>query len=62
MGKKVKLEATIPQLEAIIYLADTLSAMVGGCDPESSFDDDVTKAVRLVDRVLNNAGYKRHFN
>lgn len=50
MAKKI--EITDAQLEAIKRMADTLKAMVGCADEESTFDKEVTHDVRLVDRML----------
>lgn len=55
---KIKLEITKRQLEAIISLTDTISAMVG---TGSNFDNN-KKEVALIDKMLKNNGYKRIFN
>ena len=55
MTKKIKLELTERQLEAICTLTDTIRAMLG-CG--SDFDK-LDKEVAAVDRMLKKNGYKR---
>ena len=55
MTKKITLEVTEAQLSAIVAMTDECSAMLGGAD-----DDTLRiKWVRLIDRMLQNNGYKR---
>jgi len=55
-----KFEITEAQLTAIVYLTDTISAMIGCGDPD--FDGQGEKAVKAVDRMLKKNGYKRKYN
>lgn len=57
MAKKIKLELTDAQLSAIVAITDECSAMIGCGDD----DRERVKWVRLVDRMLNNNGYKRNY-
>ena len=57
MAKKIKLELTERQLQALMDVTDTISAMIG-CG--SDFDE-MAKEVMLVDRMLKKNGYKRNF-
>ena len=53
----MKIEITEAQLSALINIVDEHSAMIGGGD-----DDRIRiKWVRLVDRMLNNNGFKRKY-
>lgn len=55
MSKKIKLEVTEAQLLALIDIVDESSAQIGGGD-----DDRIRiKRIRLVDKMLNNNGFKR---
>lgn len=57
MAKKIKLEITEAQLNAIIEIASDVSAMLGCGD-----DDKIwIKHLKLIDRMLNRNGYKRNF-
>jgi len=58
MAKKIKLEFTEAQFEALICITDETSSMIGVGEPE-----DVIRAryVRLIDRMLKKNGYKRNF-
>lgn len=60
MAKKIKLEMTEAQFNAIISMTDTTSALIGGGDEE--FDKECTKNVKLVDKMLKRNGYKRNYN
>jgi hypothetical protein len=60
MAKKIKLEVTEAQLNAIISITDDISAMTG-CNGEVHGDQTWTKNVRLVDRMLINNGFKRQY-
>lgn len=57
MSKKIKLELTEAQLNAIMNLTDEASARIGGGDN----DTDRIKCVNLIDRMLNKNGYKRKY-
>lgn len=57
MSKKIKLEVTEAQMSAIVGMTDEISAMNGGGDD----DRERIKWVKLVDRILDNNGYKRKF-
>tara|TARA_R100001244_G_scaffold130831_1_gene103349 strand:+ start:254 stop:436 length:183 start_codon:yes stop_codon:yes gene_type:complete len=59
MAKKIKLEITEAQLEAIISITDECSSSIG----MGSKEDDAhrNKCVMLVDRMLKKNGYKRLF-
>lgn len=56
MAKKIKLEVTEAQLNALIEILDEYSAVIGGGDDDSQR----IKWMRLVDRMLNNNGIKRN--
>ena len=57
MSKKIILELTQSQFEAIINLTDNASAELGCRD-----DGAIIKGwIRLVDRMLKNNGYKRKY-
>ena len=57
MAKKIKLELTERQFEALIDTIDNTSAMIGCGD-----DDDVwEKNIKLLDRMLLKNGYKRKY-
>jgi hypothetical protein len=58
MSRKIKLEVTEVQLEAVCTLTDTISAMLG----VGSDFDDLRRKVKAVDRMLKKNGYKRDFN
>lgn len=58
MTKKIKLELTPRQFEALIEVTDTLSASLGGGDQ----DDLLRKEIKLVDKMLLKNGYKRNYN
>ena len=55
---KIKLEITKAQLYAIMSITDDVSAMIGHGGDSSEW----IKNVRLIDRALNNNGYKRMYN
>lgn len=57
MAKKIKLEITEAQLIALVNIIDEHSAMIGGGDD----DTERVKWLRLVDRMLNNNGFKRKY-
>lgn len=59
MAKKIKLEITEAQLRALINIVDECSAMIG-CDGGQA-DMNRFKWVRLIDRMLNNNGFKREY-
>ena len=55
MSKKIKLELTERQFQAVINVTDTISAMLG----VGSDFDLMGKEIILIDRMLNKNGYKR---
>jgi hypothetical protein len=55
MAKKHKLELTEKQLLAVLKVASTIEAMLG---VGSDFDEH-KKDVKLIDKMLQNNGYKR---
>lgn len=57
MSKKIKLEITEPQLNALMSIVDEFSAMNGGGDD----DRPRIKWVKLVDKMLNYNGHKRKY-
>ncbi len=57
MSKKIKLEVTEAQLRAIVEITNDISAMTGCGDNDSQW----VKNIKLVDRALNNNGYKRQY-
>jgi hypothetical protein len=58
MAKKIKLELTERQLEALIDITDTIAGMIGtGGD-----FDLMEKEVILIDRMLKKNGYEREHN
>lgn len=57
MAKKIKLELTERQFEAVKTVTDIISGMLG-CG--SDFDD-LGKEVALIDRMLKKNGYKRDY-
>jgi len=59
MAKKIKLEITEAQLSALINIVDECSAMIGCYGGKA--DIDRIKWVRLIDRMLNNNGFKRNY-
>jgi len=57
MKERINLELTKSEFEAMIDLADTISAMRGvGTD----FDKKANKNLRFFDRMLRRNGYKRN--
>lgn len=58
MAKKILLEITPQQLEALKSIVDDASAMVGVGE-----DEDLIriKWIKLIDRMLKKNGYKRDF-
>lgn len=58
MSKKIKLELTEPQFNALIDMADTLSAM---CGTDTDFTEEQRRNIRLFDRMLLKNGYKRKY-
>lgn len=60
MAKKIKLEITEAQLIALIEVVDESSAMIG-CDEDGDSDKIRIKRIKLLDKMLNNNGYKREF-
>lgn len=65
MGKKkINIEFTERQLEALIDLIGTVEATYGCSDPiheldESDYDADCKRDIRLIDRALKQSGYER---
>lgn len=59
MSKKIVLELTKPQFEAMIDMADTMSAM-RGCGLE--FTKEADRNLKLFDRMLKVNGYKRKYS
>ena len=57
MAKKIKLELTEAQLNAIVEMTCDMSAMIGGGDGDAHW----IKYVRSIDRALKNNGYKRNY-
>lgn len=64
MAKIKDMKITGAQLMAIVDAADLISATIGvGSEEENSYyDRDTKRIVRLIDRFLNNNGYKREYN
>lgn len=58
MAKKIKLEITEAQLNAIIEIVDESSAMIGVGEDEDKLR---IKRIKLFDRMLKNNGYKREY-
>ena len=58
MAKKIKLELTPIQFEALICITDDISAMIGCGDR----DDHWSENVKNIDRMLKSNGYKRIHN
>ena len=58
MAKKIKLEITEAQLNAIMEIVDESSAMIGVGEDEDKLR---IKRIKLFDRMLKNNGYKRDF-
>ena len=58
MTKKIKLELTERQLEALIDITDTIAGMIG----TGSDFDLMEKEVILIDRMLKKNGYEREFD
>ncbi len=54
MAKKIKLELTEAQFNALISVVDTCSSVMDE-------DKETTKEVVLIDRMLKKNGYKRNF-
>jgi len=59
MAKKINIEITEAQLSALVNIVDECSAMIGADGGQA--DRDRVKWVRLMDRMLNNNGYKREY-
>ncbi len=58
-NKKITLEITQAQLKALCNITDEASSMIG-CGAKE--DDKMrTRWVRLIDRALQNNGYKRDY-
>lgn len=60
MAKKVKLELTQPQFRCLIDVIDTVSAQIGCLDID--FNEEQSKNVKLLDRMLLKNGYKRQLS
>ena len=60
MGKKIKLELTQLQFNALIDVLDTHSASIGTGD--DNYDAIEYKNIKTLDRMLKSNGYKRLFN
>lgn len=58
MAKKIKLEMTVPQYEAMCNMVDTISSMIG---EGSDFTIVNNKNLILFDRMLNSNGRNRNF-
>lgn len=58
MKRKIKLEITDRQLNAIMNITDTISAMIG---VGSEFDDEMTQDIRHIDQMLHKNGLKRKY-
>jgi len=58
MAKKILLEITPQQLEALKNITDDASAMIGVGEEEDLLR---IKWIRLIDRMLKKNGYKRDF-
>ena len=58
-NSKILLEITQAQLNALKNITDEASSSIGMGDPTD--DKNRTKWVRLIDRALQNNGYKRDF-
>ena len=65
MAKKIILEFTVAQLNALITIVDDISGMTGCADPYDdkggTWDIDTKKNVMLVDRMLKKNGFIRHY-
>ena len=59
MAKYITLKLTEAQFNAVVDMADTLSAMIGG---GADFSIEQNKNVKMFDRMLKNNGYKRKHN
>lgn len=57
MAKKIKLELTEAQFNALINLADIIEAMKGGGD--DGWENETKKDLRLFNRMLDNNGFRR---
>jgi len=57
MAKKIKLELTEAQFNAIIHLRDDAEGMLG--NGEDGPDRIWVHQIRLIDRMLKNNGYQR---
>jgi hypothetical protein len=55
MAKKIILEVTEAQLNAIVAITDELGASMGAAED----DTERLKWVRLIDRMLRKNGYER---
>ena len=60
MSKKIKVEFTETQFKSFINCIDNISATTGTIDED--YNKTIEKDVKLVDRALKKAGYKRDFN
>lgn len=58
MKRKIKLEITDRQLNAIMNITDTISAMIG---VGSEFDVEMTLDIRHIDKMLHEHGLKRKY-
>lgn len=56
MAKKIKIEMTEAQLNAIICMRDEMEAMLGVGEPEEILR---MRWIRLIDRMMKNNGYNR---
>lgn len=50
--KRMKLQVTKAQLQAIISMMDDINSMIGCADPGNGVDDRWEKNVKLVSRML----------
>lgn len=55
MAKKIKLELTEAQFNALISVVDTCSSVM-------EEDIDTQREIKLIDRMLKKNGYKREYN
>lgn len=55
--KRIKLEVTPAQLEAILTLKEDVKSMIG-CSDEGVQDKVWTKSINLIERMFKNNGYE----
>ena len=62
MAKKIKIELTTLEMEAILNIVTSIESMLGCAEPDengNSWDTDMIKSIKKIDYMLKRNGYKR---